>query len=235
MSERFFGPLFYWFTEGYEKDAVKIRRPLDVSPSCVGNNATTAFEYLLYRNCKIHQYMWCSWHLLHEHPRVSPEGFDTWRIKKNIYILLQDKICLVWLSLSHMVQQHLQRERILENRGNFSSPSHSPTWPPPAPTLSWPWSLGSRSDRRTSRRKRRQTASVQCCGETKGTSKEQLGREPGWLLSHPALLRGGDRPEKRSASPRLGDTRLLDRLGTGTSETGRKWQVTLGERPVAIW
>lgn len=105
-----------------------------------------------------------------------------------------------------MVRQHLQGERILENRGDFSSPSHHPTWPPPAPTSSWPWSLGSRSDRRASRRKRRQTVSVQCCGETKGTWKEQLGREPGWLLSHPAPR--GRRPAAgpRPVTPR-GDTR----------------------------
>lgn len=116
-----------------------------------------------------------------------------------------------------MVRQHLQGERILENRGDFSSPSRHPTWPPPAPTSSWPWSLGSRSDRRASRRKRRQTVSVQCCGETKGTWKEQLGREPGWLLSHPAP-RG--RPPARH--PARGHPRLRPHLGTAASETRRE-------------
>lgn len=51
MSERFFGLLFYSFTKGYEKEAVKIRRHLYMSLRCVDmmlQQCPSSF-YILYR------------------------------------------------------------------------------------------------------------------------------------------------------------------------------------------
>lgn len=51
MSKRFFGPLFYSFTKGYEKAAVKIRRPLYTLLRCVDmmlQQCLSSF-YILYR------------------------------------------------------------------------------------------------------------------------------------------------------------------------------------------
>jgi len=51
MSERFFGLLFCSFTKGYEKEAVKVRRPLYVSLHCVDAmlQQCLSFYYLSYR------------------------------------------------------------------------------------------------------------------------------------------------------------------------------------------
>jgi len=111
----------------------------------------------------------------------------------------------IWCSSTCFVRMiSVQREQILENRGNFISPSRNSTWLPPAPPFNWPVSLGSPPDRRVSRRRQRQTVSMQSAvGKQKGLQKSSLGGSQAGSCQTFQSPRGGDWPKCHSLSLRV--------------------------------
>lgn len=107
---------------------------------------------------------------------LIPEGFFCCKLE----FAWCDFLWAIWCSSTCFVSMiSVRRAQILENRGNFISPSQRSTWLPPAPTFNWPQSLGSpcRPTAGLSMRKRRQTVSMQSAvGKQKGLRKSSSDR-----------------------------------------------------------